>query len=225
MTDKAFGGVRRAAYKALSKSAFVEMKAAQVIQDKPEIDKLNAERASQLAEANARNKINEQKRLAGIHAEQVARIAEKESRFAEAFNGGPHALEDIKAYPLNPGDYVSYVSPSGRGIDCIVRDKAALPSDPAQRGEVIYQRVERGGLSGNGQYELGLAVAGDISKSSIMEHSKDFLPERAQIKKGNSLALDEILDKRMQQKREEDFSGKTAKARSAVRQKDQGLER
>ena len=225
MTDKAFGGVRRAAYKALSKSAFVEMKAAQVIQDKPEIDKLNAERASQLAEANARNKINEQKRLAGIHAEQVARIAEKESRFAEAFNGGPHALEDNKAYPLNPGDYVSYVSPSGRGIDCIVRDKAALPAEPTQRNEVIYQRVERGGLSGDGQYELGLAVAGDISKSSIMEHSRDFLPERAQIKKGNSSALDEALDKRMQQKREEDSSGKTAKARPAVRQKDLGLER
>ncbi|MDA8151960.1 MAG: zincin-like metallopeptidase domain-containing protein [Acidithiobacillus sp.] len=225
MTDKAFGGVRRAAYKALSKSAFVEMTAAQVIQDKPEIDKLNAERVSQRAKENAQRAVDEQKRLAGIRAEQASRIAEKESRFAEAFDGGPHALEDNKSYPLNPGDYVSYISPSGRGIDCIVRDKAALPADPTQRGEVIYQRVERGGLSGDGQYELGLAVAGDISKGSIMEHSRDFLPERAQIKKGNSPALDEALDKRMQQKREEDSPGKTAKARSAVRQKDLGLER
>ncbi|WP_409409289.1 DUF3560 domain-containing protein [Acidithiobacillus ferriphilus] len=225
MTNKAFGDVRRTAYKSLSKSAFVEMAAAQVVKDKPEIDKLNAERASQLAEANARIEVSEQKRLAGIRAEQVSRNAEKEARFTEAFDGGLHALKDNKAYPLNPGDYVSYISPSGRGIDCIVRDKAALPAKPTQRNEVIYQRVERGGLSGNGKYELGLAVAGDISKGSIMEHSKDFLPERAQIHKANSAALDDALDKRMQQKREEDSPGKTAKARSAVRQKDLGLER
>uniref|UniRef100_E6QCG2 DNA primase TraC n=1 Tax=mine drainage metagenome TaxID=410659 RepID=E6QCG2_9ZZZZ len=225
MTNKAFGDVRRTAYKSLSKSAFVEMAAAQVVKDKPEIDKLNAERASQLAEANARNEAIEQKRLAGIRAEQALRIAEKEARFTEAFDGGLHALKDSKAYPLNPGDYVSYISPSGRGIDCIVRDKAALPADPTQRSEVIYQRIERGGLSGEGKYELGLAVAGDISKGSIMGHTRNFLPERAQINKANSPALDDALDKRMQKKREEDALGRIAKARPAVRQKDLGLER
>ncbi|MHB1494492.1 MAG: zincin-like metallopeptidase domain-containing protein [Acidithiobacillus sp.] len=225
MTNKAFGDVRRTAYKSLSKSAFVEMTAAQVVKDKPEIDKLNVERASQLAEANARIEVSEQKRLAGIHAEQASRIAEKEARFTEAFDGGPHALKDNKAYPLNPGDYVSYISPSGRGIDCIVRDKAALLAEPTQRSEVIYQRIERGGLSSDGKYELGLAVAGDMSKGSIMEHTRNFLPERAQIKKANSPALDDALDKRMQKKREEDSPGKTAKARPAVRQKGLGLER
>lgn len=225
MTNKAFGDVRRTAYKSLSKSAFVEMAAAQVVKDKPEIDKLNAERATQRAEANARNEAIEQKRLAGIRAEQGLRIAEKEARFAEAFDGGSHTLKDNKAYPLNPGDYVSYISPSGRGIDCVVRDKAALPADPTHHSEVVYQRIERGGLSGDGKYELGLAVAGDISKSRIMEHTRNFLPERSQIKKTNSPELDDALDKRMQKKREADSPGTTAKGRPVMRQKDLGLER
>ncbi|WP_158006518.1 ArdC family protein [Acidithiobacillus thiooxidans] len=200
LSVEAFDAVRRTAYKSLSKSAFVEMTVAQMNKDKPEIDKRNAERASQQVAANARNEISEQKRLAGIHAEQESRVAEKESRFTEAFDGNQHALKDDKAYPMNPGDYVSYIAPSGRSINCIVRDKAALPSDPAQRSEVIYQRVERGGLSGNGKYELGQTVAGDISKSSIREHIPDFLPERSTISKTNSSLLDNKLDARMEAK-------------------------
>lgn len=218
MTEKEFGGVRRAAYKSLSKSAFVEMAAAQVVKDKPEIDKLNAERASQEAAAKARNAASEEKRLAGIHAERT-------SRNAEAFDGGPHALNDNKAYPLDTGDYVSYISPSGRVIDCIVGSKAALQAEPTQRSEVIYQRIERGGLSSDGKYELGHTVAGNISKGSIMGHARNFLPERAQINKANSPELDAALHKRMQKKREQDAPGRIAKARSVVRQKDLGLER
>lgn len=213
-----FNGARRIASKALSKSEFVEMNAAQEIFDKPELDKIKADRDAWSAKQSALAKADMEKSAA-------ENKAKREAIFAEAFDGGPHTLEDNKHYPLDTGDYVAYFGKSGQKIECLVFKKVALPADADQRSVVYYQSIARGGLSGTGNYELGALVAGDISKSSITEHIRDFLPERAQFNETHLPALDDALDKRMQKKREQDAPRRIAKARPVVRQKDIGLER
>jgi antirestriction protein ArdC len=223
--DKDIGTVRRAAYKSLSKSQFVEMVAAQVVKDKPEIEKIQAERATANAAFRVEAATRRELQLAADRARLAASDAEKESRFADAFDHGKHELHDARAYPLNPGDYVAYTAASGNAYELVVKRSAALPADPKQRGEVIYQRIERGGLSGTGKYEHGPTVAGDISKDSIMNHIKDFLPERANIAKANSPLLDAVLDKRMQEKQAAEEHNRVARRSSMPVREDPGLER